>query len=132
MLCAAIQTRLFELDLTLGKAGSAPALLRASCVAFGNVFIHPTLQFSPPKKEKMGIVFLSPKGPRGEIVTDWETLNLRGSEGQRCPRGLSVIRGSCMESDAPVSLIQKQMCEMCSYIFFNVTFYPACIFLFFV
>lgn len=51
MLCATIQTRLFELDLALGKAGSAPDLLQASCVAFGNVSIHPTLQFSPLKKK---------------------------------------------------------------------------------
>lgn len=48
MLCATIQTKLFELDLPLGKPGLAPALLRASCVAFGNVFIHPAPQLSPP------------------------------------------------------------------------------------
>lgn len=59
MFCATVQTKLFELDLTLSKPGFAPALLRASCVAFGNVFIHPVPHFSPPKK--MGIVFLSPK-----------------------------------------------------------------------
>ena len=41
MLCATIQTRLFELDLTFGKPGFAPALLRASCVAFGNV-VYPS------------------------------------------------------------------------------------------
>lgn len=70
--------RLFELDLALGKAGSAPDLLQASCVAFGNVFIHPTLQFSPLKKK--GVVFLPPNGLEGEIVMDWEMLDLRGSE----------------------------------------------------
>lgn len=78
MLCATLQTRLFELHLTLSKPGSVPALLRASCVAFGNVFIHPVPQFSPP--EKMGIVFLSPKGLGGEIGMDWEMLNPRASE----------------------------------------------------
>lgn len=35
-LCPTIQMRLFELDLTVSKAG----LLQASCVALGNVFIH--------------------------------------------------------------------------------------------
>lgn len=76
-------------------------------------------------------MFLPPNGLEGEIVTDWEMLDLRGSEVLSCPLGLSVIRVSCMESDAVVSLIQKQMCEMQLH-FFNVTFYPACIFLFFV
>lgn len=69
MLCAAIQTRLFELDLTLGKAGAAPALLQASCVAFGNVFIHPTLQFSSPKKQKWESCSCLPR--------DWEVKLLQ-------------------------------------------------------
>lgn len=50
MLCGNTQTTLFELDLALGKPGFAPALLRASCVAFGNVFIHPAPQFSRLEK----------------------------------------------------------------------------------
>lgn len=76
---------------------------------------HTSVLFT--EKEKTGIMFLSPKTLGGEIVPDWEMLNLRGSEVQRCPLALSVIKRSCMESDALVSLIQKQMCEMCSYIF---------------
>lgn len=63
MLCVTIQTRLFELDLTLSKPAFAPALLQAFCVAFGNVFIRPAPQFSPSKK--MGIMFFSPKGLGG-------------------------------------------------------------------
>lgn len=60
---SAIQMKLFELDLTFSKSELPPVLLRASCVAIGNVFIHPTTQFSLP--EKIGIVLLSPKGLGG-------------------------------------------------------------------
>lgn len=58
-LCSVLQKMLFELDLILSKPGFAPALLQASCVAFGNVFTHPMPQFSPLKK--IGIMFLSLK-----------------------------------------------------------------------
>lgn len=77
---------------------------------------------SPHRKRKNGNHVLVSQGTGRWNCYGLGNADSEGSEVQRCPLGLSVIRGSCKQSDALVSLIQKQMCEMCSYIFLMLLF----------